>query len=105
VPVDYLRGLAAYWYGGYDWRKHGAELNRHPQFTTTIDGQTIHFLHVRSPHAGARPLLLVHGWPGSVVEFLDLVGPLTDPVAAGGDRADAFQVVVPSIPATGSPGR
>jgi pimeloyl-ACP methyl ester carboxylesterase len=101
VPVDYLRGLAAYWYGGYDWRKHEAELNRHPQFTTTIDGQTIHFLHVRSPHADARPLLLVHGWSGSVVEFLDLVGPLTDPVAAGGDPADAFQVVVPSIPGHG----
>ena len=105
VPVGYLRGLAAYWRTDYDWRKHEAELNRHPQFTTTIDGQTIHFLHVRSPHADARPLLLVHGWPGSVAEFLDLVGPLTDPVAAGGDPADAFQVVVPSIPGHGSSGR
>jgi pimeloyl-ACP methyl ester carboxylesterase len=100
VPLGYLRGLAASWYGDYDWRKHEAELNRHPQLTT-IDGQTIHFLHVRSPHADARPLLLVHGWPGSVVEFLGLVGPLTDPLAAGGDPADAFHLVVPSIPGHG----
>jgi hypothetical protein len=104
VPVGYLRGLAAYWRTDYDWRKHEAELNRHPQFTTTIDGQAIHFLHVRSPHADATPLLVIHGWPGSVVEFLDLVAPLTDPVAAGGDPAEAFHLVVPSIPGHGFSG-
>ena len=104
VPVGYLRELAEYWRAAYDWRKHEARLNQLPQFTTTIDGANIHFIHVRSPEPDATPLLLIHGWPGSVVEFLDLVGPLTDPRAHGGDPADAFHVVVPSIPGHGFSG-
>ena len=83
---------------GYDWRAHEARLNAFPQFTTEIDGQNIHFLHVRSPEPDALPLILTHGWPGSVVEFLNVIGPLTDPRAHGGDPADAFHVVVPSHP-------
>ena len=79
VPVGYLRELATYWHDEYDWRTHERELNALPQFVTTIDGQDIHFLHVRSAEPDALPLVLTHGWPGSVVEFLDLVGPLTDP--------------------------
>jgi pimeloyl-ACP methyl ester carboxylesterase len=98
VPTSYLRGLVAYWANGYDWRKQEAELNSHPQFTIEIDGQRIHFLHVRSAEPGATPLLILHGWPGSVVEFLDVIGPLTDPVAHGGEAADAFDVVIPSLP-------
>ncbi len=98
VPVTYLKELAEYWAGGYDWRKHEAALNEYPQFTTTIDGQTIHFMHVRSAEPAALPLVLTHGWPGSVVEFLDVIGPLTDPRAHGGDPADAFHLVIPSLP-------
>ncbi len=101
VPVAYLRGLAAYWRDGYNWRAQEARLNTFPQFTTAIDGQRIHFLHVQSPEPNALPLLLTHGWPGSVVEFLDLIGPLTDPRAHGGDPADAFHVVIPSLPGFG----
>jgi pimeloyl-ACP methyl ester carboxylesterase len=101
VPVDYLRDLAGYWRDGYDWRRHEARLNEFPQFTTTIDGQRIHFLHVRSPNPDATPLLLIHGWPGSVVEFLDSIEPLTNPEAHGGEPADAFHVVIPSIPGHG----
>jgi pimeloyl-ACP methyl ester carboxylesterase len=101
VPVGYLQGLAAYWRDGFDWRAQEARLNEFPQFTTEIDGQTIHFLHVRSPETDAIPLLLIHGWPGSFVEFVDLIGPLTDPVAYGGDAADAFHVVIPSVPGHG----
>jgi epoxide hydrolase len=101
VPVHYLRTLAEHWAEKYDWRAAEARLNAHPQFTTEVDGQTLHFLHVRSPHADALPLVLVHGWPGSVVEFLDVIGPLTDPAAHGGNPADAFHVVVPSLPGVG----
>ena len=101
VPTSYLKGLTDYWATSYDWRKHEAALNEWPQFTTVIDGQTIHFLHVRSAHEDATPLLLIHGWPGSFVEFLDVIGPLTDPVAHGGDAADAFHLVIPSIPGFG----
>jgi pimeloyl-ACP methyl ester carboxylesterase len=104
VPPAYLRDLVHYWATGYDWRKHEAELNGYPQFTTTIDGQNIHFLHVRSAEPGALPLVLTHGWPGSVVEFLDVIGPLTDPGAHGGDPADAFHLVIPSIPGFGPSG-
>lgn len=104
VPLGYLKELAHYWEHGYDWRKHEARLNDIPQFSTTIDGQQIHYLHVRSPEPDATPLLLVHGWPGSVVEFLDVIGPLTDPRAHGGDPADAFDVVVPSLPGFGFSG-
>ena len=101
VPLGYLKELAGYWKAGFDWRKQEAWLNGFPQFTTEIDGQTIHFLHVRSKEPDAMPLLLCHGWPGSFVEFARLIGPLTDPVAYGGDAEDAFDVVVPSLPGFG----
>jgi pimeloyl-ACP methyl ester carboxylesterase len=93
--------LAEYWRSGYDWRVQEAKLNEFPQFTTTIDGQNIHFLHVRSPEANALPLIIAHGYPGSIVEFMNIVGPLTDPRAHGGDPADAFHVVAPSLPGFG----
>jgi hypothetical protein len=89
VPQDRLSELIGYWAGGYDWRVHEARLNEHPQFVTEIDGQRIHFLHVRSPEPDATPLILTHGWPGSVAEFLDVIGPLTDPGAHGGDPAES----------------
>ena len=101
VPVDYLRDLADHWRRGYDWRKHEAELNSHPQFTTVIDGQTVHFMHVRSPEPDALPLILTHGWPGSIIEFLDLIGPLSDPRSHGADPATAFDLVIPSLPGFG----
>ncbi|HKE63968.1 MAG TPA: epoxide hydrolase [Micromonosporaceae bacterium] len=101
VPVAYLRGLADYWRHAYDWRKNEAELNAYPQFTTEIDGQTLHFLHVRSPEPDAFPLVLTHGWPGSVVEFLDVIGPLADPRSHGADPGVAFHLVIPSIPGFG----
>jgi pimeloyl-ACP methyl ester carboxylesterase len=98
VTVDYVKRLADYWRTGYDWRTWEARLNQYPQFTTTIDGQNIHFIHVKSAEADATPLILTHGWPMSVVEYLDLIGPLSDPRAHGGDPADAFDLVIPSIP-------
>ncbi|BCB76804.1 epoxide hydrolase [Phytohabitans flavus] len=98
VPVEYLRELVEYWRTAYDWRAAERELNRYPQFVTEIDGVDVHFLHVRSPEPNATPLILTHGWPSSIVEFLDVIGPLTDPRAHGGDPADAFHVVIPSIP-------
>lgn len=104
VPVEYLKELAEYWRTGYDWREHEAKLNEYPQFTTTIDGHNIHFLHVRSPEPDALPLIITHGWPGSVVEFLDIIEPLTDPRAHGGDPEDAFHLVMPSIPGFGFSG-
>ncbi|WP_144124227.1 epoxide hydrolase family protein [Catellatospora sichuanensis] len=104
VGLDQVRRLVEHWRSAYDWRAQEARINQHPQFTTTIDGQNIHFLHVRSPEPAAMPLILTHGWPGSVVEFLDLVGPLTDPVAHGGDAADAFHLVIPSLPGFGFSG-
>jgi pimeloyl-ACP methyl ester carboxylesterase len=104
VPTAWLRTLAGHWRSGYDWRAAEQELNAIPQFTTTIDGQDIHFLHVRSAEPDALPLVLTHGWPGSIVEFLDLIGPLTDPAAHGGDPADAFHVVIPALPGFGFSG-
>jgi epoxide hydrolase len=104
VDQAYLRELAGYWRDGYDWRAQEAELNKLPQFTTTIDGTNLHFLHVRSDHAGATPVILTHGWPGSIIEFLDVIGPLTDPTAHGGEPGDAFHVVIPSIPGFGLSG-
>ncbi len=101
VPVDYLKELTEYWRTGFDWREHEAELNAHPQFTTTIDGQNVHFLHVRSPEPDATPLILLHGWPGSVVDFLDVIGPLADPRLHGEDPAAAFHLVIPSLPGFG----
>ncbi|GHJ06975.1 MULTISPECIES: epoxide hydrolase family protein [Micromonospora] len=104
VPVGYLRELAEYWRTTYDWRAAEAHLNRYPQFVTEIDGATVHFLHVRSPEPDARPMIISHGWPGSVVEFLDVIGPLTDPRSHGGDPADAFHLVIPSLPGFGFSG-
>ncbi|TDB76279.1 epoxide hydrolase family protein [Micromonospora sp. KC723] len=101
VPVDYLKDLAGYWAGGYDWRAQEARLNEIPQYTTEIDGQNIHFLHVRSPEPDALPLLITHGWPSSIVEFQQVVDPLTDPRRHGGDPTDAFHLVVPSLPGFG----
>ena len=94
----YLQDLCAYWANGYDWRSAEQRLNEWPHFLTTIDGTGLHFIHARSTHAGAIPLLLTHGWPGSIVEFLGVIGPLVDPPAHGGDAADAFDVVCPSLP-------
>ena len=104
VPTSYLRELAAYWATEYDWRAHEAALNALPQFVTTIDGASVQFLHLRSAQPDATPLLLLHGWPGSIVEFLDMIGPLTDPAAHGGDPADAFHLVIPSLPGYGFSG-
>ncbi len=104
VPLDYLMELAEYWRTSYDWREHESRLNELPQFTTTIDGGNVHFLHVRSPEPEGLPLIITHGWPGSIVEFLDIIGPLTDPRANGGDPADAFHLVIPSIPGFGLSG-
>jgi pimeloyl-ACP methyl ester carboxylesterase len=101
IPLAYIRELCRYWADGYDWRAREARLNSFPQFRTVIDGLGIHFLHVRSRHEDAFPLVLTHGWPGSVVEFLDAIGPLTDPTAVGGRASDAFHVVVPSLPGYG----
>ena len=100
VPVDYLRQVVERW-KAYDWRWWEARLNAYPQYTTRIDGQTIHFLHVRSPQADAFPLILTHGWPGSIAEFLPILGPLTDPASYGGDPRDAFHIVAPSVPGHG----
>ena len=104
VPLDYLKGLAEYWATTYDWRGQEAALNEFAQFTTVIDDQNVHFLHVRSPEPEALPLLITHGWPGSIAEFLDIIGPLADPAAHGGDPADAFHVIAPSIPGFGFSG-
>ncbi|WP_067476384.1 epoxide hydrolase family protein [Nocardia amamiensis] len=104
TPTAWLRELVDYWRAEYDWRAAEQQLNAYPQYTTEIDGQTIHFLHVRSPEADALPLLMTHGWPGSVVEFLDVIGPLTDPRAHGDNPADAFHLVIPSLPGFGFSG-
>jgi epoxide hydrolase len=108
IPLAYVRQLCEYWLDRYDWRATEARLNRLPQFVTEIDGVDIHFLHARSAEQGALPLVITHGWPGSLVEFLKVIGPLTDPVAFGGNAADAFHVVCPSLPGygfSGKPGR
>src|SRR6266700_2935240 len=105
VPLAYQQELCRYWADGYDWRATEARLNALPQFRTEIDGLSIHFLHVRSPHAEALPRILTHGWPGSIVEFLKVIAPLSDPTAHGGDAADAFHVVCPSLPGYGFSGR
>jgi epoxide hydrolase len=105
VPLSYLKGLCEYWANGYDWRRAEARLNAWPQFVTTIDGLDIHFLHIQSVHSNALPLIVTHGWPGSVFDFLDVIGPLTDPVAHGGDASDAFHLVLPSLPGYGFSGK
>jgi len=104
VPADYLRGLAEYWQKNFDWRAAEMRLNAYPQYTTQIDGQKIHFLHVKSPEPDATPLLLLHGWPGSFVEFVHVIGPLSDPRGHGAADAPAFDLVIPSLPGLGFSG-
>ncbi|HEY8236995.1 MAG TPA: epoxide hydrolase [Gaiellaceae bacterium] len=104
VQLTPLQKLARYWVTDYDWRMAEARLNALPQFTTKIDGVEIHFIHVKSAHENALPLIMTHGWPGSVIEFLETVGPLTDPTAHGGNAEDAFDLVLPSIPGYGFSG-
>jgi pimeloyl-ACP methyl ester carboxylesterase len=105
VQLARLQEILRVWGGGYDWRRAEARLNAHPQFTTLIDGVEVHFLHIRSRHADALPLVMTHGWPGSVFELLGTVGPLTDPTAHGGRAEDAFHLVLPSIPGWGFSGK
>ena len=104
IPVSEVRAAVTYWREQYDWRAREAAMNRWPHFITEAAGERVHFIHARSPEPNATPLVLTHGWPGSFVEFLDVIGPLTDPVAHGGDSADAFHVVVPSMPGYGFSG-
>jgi pimeloyl-ACP methyl ester carboxylesterase len=101
IPLATMQKLAKYWASGYDWRKVEAKLNSYPQFITNIDGLDIHFIHVRSKHPNALPVIINHGWPGSVIEQIKLIGPLTDPTAYGGRAEDAFDVVIPSMPGYG----
>ena len=101
VQLATAQALARFWATGYDWRRFEAKLNALPQFKTEIDGVDIHFVHVRSRHRDALPLIMTHGWPGSIVELLETVGPLTNPTAHGGTAADAFHLVLPSIPGYG----
>lgn len=105
TPLESLQDLVSTWMNDYDWRAFEGRLNAFPQFLTEIDGLEVHFLHVRSPHVGAVPLILTHGWPGSIVEYLDCIGPLVDPVAHGGKAEDAFHVVIPSLPGYGFSGK
>ena len=105
VPLQAARKLVDYWTQQYDWRRCEAALNRYEQWTTEIDGVSIHFLHVRSKHESARPLLLTHGWPGAVLEFMKVIEPLTDPTAHGGSADDAFHLVIPSLPGFGFSGK
>jgi pimeloyl-ACP methyl ester carboxylesterase len=105
VPLATMKELVRYWQTDYDWRKAEARLNALPQFMTQIDGLDIHFIHVRSKHANALPLIITHGWPGSVIEQLKVIGPLTDPTAHGASASDAFDVVIPSLPGYGFSGK
>jgi pimeloyl-ACP methyl ester carboxylesterase len=105
VRLATVKALARHWAGDYDWRKVEAKLNSFPQFVTAIDGLDIHFIHVRSKHENALPMVVTHGWPGSVIEQLKIIGPLTDPTAYGGSAADAFHLVIPSLPGYGFSGK
>ena len=105
MPLAYAQELCRYWADGYDWRAREARLNRFAQFMTRIDGVDIHFIHVRSKHADALPLVMSHGWPGSIAEFHKVIEPLTDPTAHGGEAADAFHLVCPSLPGYGFSGK
>ena len=105
IPLAYVQDVCGYWRDGYDWRRCEAALNAHPNFIVEIDGLDIHFQHVRSPHDDATPLVLTHGWPGSIVEFQKVIGPLTDPTAHGGTADDAFHLVIPSLPGYGWSGK
>src|SRR5215471_2972592 len=104
VQLATMQELAHYWSTDYDWRKAEAKLNALPQFTTDIDGVDIHFIHVKSQHEDALPLIMTHGWPGSIIELLETIGPLTDPTEHGGDAKDAFHLVLPSVPGYGFSG-
>jgi len=105
VQLARLRELVGYWHADYDWRKVETRLNALPMFVTEIDGLDIHFIHLRSPHPNAMPMIMTHGWPGSILEFMKVIGPLTDPTAHGGNAEDAFHLVVPSIPGFGFSGK
>ena len=98
VQLETMQELARYWSTDYDWSKTEAKLNALPQFTTEIDGVDIHFIHVKSAHENALPLIMTHGWPGSIIEMLETIGPLTDPTAHGGTANEAFDLVLPSLP-------
>ncbi len=104
APVGYVQALTEYWRTDFSWRQQEARLNEFPQFTTAVDGEQIHFLHIQSPEPDALPLMLIHSWPGSVVEYIHVLEPLTNPRAHGGDPRDAFHLVVPSIPGFGFSG-
>lgn len=104
IPLEYMKDLTHYWRTSYDWRAAEERLNSFPQFTTEIDGATVHFMHVRSPEPDATPMIMTHGWPGSIAEYLDVIGPLTDPRSHGGDPADAFHLVIASPPGFGFSG-
>lgn len=105
IPLAYVREVADYWLNAYDWRRAEARINAFDQFTTALDGLDIHFLHVRSPHENALPLVMTHGWPGSIVEFLKVIGPLTRPELHGGEARDAFHLVCPALPGYGFSGK
>ena len=105
TPLNYLQDLCRYWADDYDWRRCEAEINQYPQFMTEIEGVDIHFLHIESPHSNAQPLVMTHGWPGSIVEFLKVIKPLTNPTAFGGSAADAFHLVLPTMPGYGFSGK
>ena len=105
IPLAYTQEMCAYWLNEYDWPKREALLNQYEQFTTELNGIDIHFIHARSPHKNARPLIMTHGWPGSIVEFQKVIGPLIDPVTHGGNVEDAFHVVCPSLPGYGFSGK
>lgn len=105
LPLAYAEELLEYWQNSYDWRRAETQINTYPQFTTTLDDLDIHFLHVKSPEANALPLIMTHGWPGSIVEFLKVIDPLVNPVAHGGDASDAFHVVCPALPGFGFSGK
>ena len=105
AKMAYIRELAEYWRTQYDWRRCEERLNAYPQFVTEIDGLDVHFMHIRSPEPTARPLLMTHGWPGSVLEFMNVIGPLTDPQAHGGEAKDAYHLILPSLPGFGFSGK
>ena len=105
IQLAMIQALATYWATEYDWRKLESRLNALPQFVTEIDGQDIHFIHVRSKHDNALPLIVTHGWPGSIIEQLKIVEPLTDPTAHGASASDAFHLVIPSLPGYGFSGK
>ncbi|GAB5489373.1 MAG: epoxide hydrolase [Parasphingorhabdus sp.] len=105
IPLDYVKIVAEHWRSEYDWRRCEAELNQYPHHLTEIDGVDIHFMHIKSPEPDARPIIMTHGWPGSIIEFMDVIGPLTDPVAHGGEAKDAYHLVIPSLPGYGFSGK